>query len=95
MNHSSLQQKLNSLKGVDPRNAAEYAYALAMISKHKGNNDQAVQFGNEAIALFDRCDMDTMENCASRNTTIEGVVIPDIIHQDVVRDHLRPLVLQG
>lgn len=93
MNHSSLQQKFNSLKGVDPRNAAEHAYALAMLSKHDGNNDQAVKFGNEAIALFNKCNMDTMENCASRNTTIEGVVIPDLIHQDVVRDRLQPLVL--
>lgn len=93
MEHTTLEQTLNSLRDADPRNAAEYAYALAMLHKRDGNGDQAVQFGQEAIALFDKCRMETMEECAARNVVIEGVALPDLIHQDVVRDRLQPLTL--
>ena len=93
MQYTVLEQTLNSLHEVDPRNAAEYAYVLAMLHKQAGNDEQAIRFGREAIALFDKCRMDTMEECATRNVVIEGVALPDLIHQDVVRDRLQPLKL--
>jgi hypothetical protein len=64
-----------------------------MLHKRAGNNDEAVRYGREAIALFDKCRMKTMEECAARNVVIEGVALPDLIHQDVVRDRLQPLKL--
>lgn len=91
MQHAALEQTLNSLREVDPRNAAEYAYVLAQLHKRAGNNDEAIRYGREAIALFDKCRMETMEECAARNVVIEGVALPDLIHQDVVRDRLQPL----
>ncbi|OGZ63893.1 MAG: hypothetical protein A3A98_01235 [Candidatus Staskawiczbacteria bacterium RIFCSPLOWO2_01_FULL_40_39] len=93
MQYTVLEQTLNSLHEVDPRNAAEYAYVLAMLHKQAGNDEQAIRFGREAIALFDKCRMDTMEECAARNVVVEGVALPDLIHQDVVRDRLQPLKL--
>lgn len=93
MQYIALEQTLNSLRAVDPRNAAEYAYVLAMLHKRAGDDEQAVRFGREAIALFDKCRMETMEECAARNVVVEGVALPDLIHQDVVRDRLQPLKL--
>ena len=93
MQYETLEQILKSLHDVDPRNAAEYAYALAMLYKRAGNSEQAVRFGREAIALFNKCHMETMEECAARNVVIESIAIPDLIHQDVVRDRLQPLLL--
>ena len=93
MQYAVLGQTLKSLREVDPRNAAEHAYALAMLHKQDGNDEQAILFGREAIALFGKCQMETMEACAARNVVIEGVAIPDLIHQDVVKDRLQPLKL--
>lgn len=93
MKHTALEQTLNSLRGVDPRNAAEYAYVLAQLHKRAGDDEQAIRFGREAIALLDKCQMKSMEECAARNVVIEGVALPDFIHQDVVRDRLQPLKL--
>lgn len=92
--YAVLEQTFESLKEVDPRNAAEYAYALAAIYRRDGNNEEAIRFGREAIALFDKCPMETAEDCAPRNVVIEGIAMPSsFIHQDVVRDRLQPLVL--
>lgn len=93
MQYTALEQALGSLRGVDPRNAAEYAYVLAQLHKRAGDDEQAIRYGREAIALFDKCRMDTMEECAARNVVLEGVALPDLIHQDVVRDRLQPLKL--
>ncbi|MEK7634606.1 MAG: nucleoside-diphosphate kinase [Patescibacteria group bacterium] len=92
--YTALEQIFESLKKVDPRNAAEHAYALAALYRRDGNNEEAIRFGREAIALFDKCPMETAEDCASRNVVIEGIAMPSsFIHQDVVRDRLKPLVL--
>lgn len=94
MQYAVLEQTLNSLREVDPRNAAEYAYVLAMLHKRAGEDEQAIRFGREAIALFDKCPMETAEDCAPRNVVIEGIAMPSsFIHQDVVRDRLQPLKL--
>lgn len=93
MQYAALEQTLNSLREVDPRNAAEYAYVLAQLHKRAGEDEQAIRFGREAIALFDKFRMESMEECAARNVVIEGVALPDLIHQDVVRDRLQPLKL--
>ena len=91
MQYMVLEQTLNSLREVNPRNAAEYAYVLAQLYKKAGNDEQAIRFGCESIALFDKCRMESMEECVARNVVIEGVTLPHLIHQDVVRDRLQPL----
>lgn len=94
MKYPALEQTLASLKEVDPRNAAEHAYALAALNHRDGNNEEAIRFGRESIALFNKCPMETTEDCAPRNVVIEGIAMPSsFIHQDVVRDRLQPLVL--
>ena len=92
MRYTSLEQGLKMLEE-DPRNAAEHAYALAALYHRDGDKEQALHFGRECILLFGRCEMQTLEDCAARNNVIEGIAIPSIIHEEVVRDRLRPLIL--
>ncbi len=93
MQYTALEQKLRMLKETDLRSAAEYAYALAMLYKRAGDDRTATAFGKEAIALFDMCRMETLDECAALNVVIDGVAIPSVIHQAVVRDRLKPLSL--
>lgn len=89
-----LEQKMIDLKETDLRTAAEYAYALAMIYKRKGNTAKAIDFGLESIALFDRSKLRTEWDSARRNEVIGGIKLPEIIHQGIVREHLKPLELK-
>lgn len=93
MHYAALQQTLSALRDVDFRNAAEHAYVLAVLYKRAGNKKQAILFGREAIALFDKCRMETLDECTTRNQMIGRVALPDLIHQGVVRFHLQPLEL--
>ncbi len=91
---SLLEQKLADLKGTDLREAAEYAYALAMIYKAKGDTAKAIHFGLDSVELFDRSKLRTEWDMTRRNTVIGGITLPETIHQGVVRDHLAPLELK-
>ncbi len=89
-----LEQKLVDLKDTDIRNAAEHAYALAIIYKKKGDTAKAIDFGLESLALFDRSKLRAEWDSTRHNTVIGGITIPEIIHQGIVREHLKPLELK-
>lgn len=93
MKYALLETTFAILKESDPRNAAEHAYALAVLYQRQGNLDEAVRFGREAITLLGQCPTDTLNECAARNTILEGVAIPDILHEAVIRDRLQSLAL--
>ncbi len=87
-----LKKKLNDLLVDNSRNAAEHAFALAMLYKNEGMEKEAAIYGRKAVLLFDKCRMETLKECAAINMNIEGVNIPDIIHQGVVKARLEPLL---
>lgn len=89
-----LEQKLVELKETDLRDAAEHAYALAMIYKQKGNTAKAIHFGLESVELFDRSKLRAEWDSARRNAVIGGILLPEKIHQGIVREHLAPLELK-
>lgn len=91
--HRLLEQTFSLLRDDDPRNAAEHAFALAILYQREGNTERAIHYGRESISLFGQCQMETLSDCSARNTTIGGVGIPDLIHEEVVRARLQPLVL--
>lgn len=93
MSKATLERNLNELKNENPREAAEFAYALAELYFKEGNTEKATHFGRESIRLFDQCKMDTQEECAAIHTKLNGVLLPEIIHQDVVRNRLKALNL--
>ncbi len=88
-----LEQKLVDLKDTDLRDAAEHAYALAMIYKSKGDTVKAIQFGRESVELFDRSKLRAEWDSMRRNVKIGGITLPEKIHQQIVREHLAPLDL--
>ena len=93
MTNVELEKNLAELREVNPRKAAEIAYVLARIHLKDGDTDKAERFGRESIRLFDQCEMKTLEDCAARFVTLAGIALPELIHQAVVRDRLKPLKL--
>ena len=75
----------------DPRDAAELAYVIAMTAKNAGDNEKAIQYGKESVELFDRLNVQTLEECAAKYVVVNGIAMPELIHTDVVRDRLKPL----
>lgn len=93
MSKAMLERKFNEMKDENPREAAEFAYALAELYLKEGNTEKATYFGQESIRLFDQCKMNTQEECVAIHTKLGGIMIPEIIHQDVVRNRLKSLKL--
>ena len=81
------------LRDIDPRRVAEVAYALAQMHRRAGNKDQAAGYGRESLRLFDKCRMETLEDCSARYMTLGDIALPDLIHQKVVRNRLQDLDL--
>ncbi len=69
----------------DPRIAAEIAYALAVKEKEAGHLESAREYANVCVAIFRTLEIRTLEHAAGRYVTINGVLIPDLIHDDVVK----------
>lgn len=75
----------------EPRKAAELAYVIAITAKVAGNNDKAREYGKKAIELFDQLNVQSQDDCAAIYVVINDIALPDLIHQDVVRNSLSPL----
>ena len=93
MTNAELEKRLEELRETNPREAAEVAYVLARLNLNAGNAERATHFGRESIRLFSQFKMETMKSCAACFVTLAGIALPDLIHQEVVRDRLKPLKL--
>lgn len=81
----SLEMKLSEYEVNDPREAAEIAYAIAFYYYQKGCLEKAKQFGLRSIALFKSSGKTrTEEECLPIHSVIGGIVMPEIIHEQVV-----------
>ena len=94
MKIENIEKEYEKLREDDPRSAAEIAYVIAKTAKDDGDNEKAIKFGKESIRIFDELDVQTMEQCAAKYVTVNGIALPELIHSDVVRDRLRPLPLR-
>ena len=93
MQIENIEQEFKKIKMQEPRRAAELAYVIAAIAKKEGNIDKALTYGKESVSLFDGLKIETQEECAAMFVTVNGIALPDLIHSDVVKDRLRPLIL--
>lgn len=93
LNIPNIEDVYEKMKVSDPRKAAEIAYVIAMKAKAEGDNDKAAKFGRESVRIFDELNVQTMEECASYYTVVNGISLPDLIHSDVVKNRLLPLEL--
>lgn len=80
-----LQNQFGKEIDIDRRNAAEYAYAIALIAAEAKNEELAAEFAIKAIELFENVGIETLEDAIARNHFIEDISIPDLIHEDVVK----------
>lgn len=88
-----IEKRFHKMKDKNPKKAAELAYVIAMNAKHNGNEQKAIEFGKECLRLLDIVGPQTMEECTPIFTTINGVALPEFLHQDVVKDRLSPLII--
>lgn len=93
MTREEVEQLFSNLRETEPRKAAEVAYVLARLYLNEGNTGKATEFGRESIWLFDQFKLDTLEEAAANYAVLGGVGLPEYIHQEVVRDRLKPLNL--
>lgn len=67
------------------RQRAEIAYVLAMLFREAGDQEETRQYANKSIALFEKVNVVSLQDARSRYDVFAGVVIPTLIHEDVVR----------
>lgn len=93
MKMRQIEKRFYRMEYKDPKKAAEIAYVIAKNAKNNGNNPKATEFGKECIRLLDIVNPQTMDECAPIFTVVNGIALPEFLHQDVVRDRLSPLIL--
>ena len=67
------------------RQRAEITYVLAKLYREAGDQEQARQYASRSIALFQKLDITTLEAAQTRYNVFAGVVVPALIHENVVR----------
>jgi hypothetical protein len=79
-----LEIELEEIIKKNPREAAEVAFALATHFYDK-NLARARVFAQRSIDLFRQCKTETYEQCLSLHDHICGILIPELVHDGVVR----------
>jgi len=77
-----LKRYLKESISADPRTAAEVAYALAILHEGTPEGERYVQM---CMDLLELANIVTLEEAASRFTSINGVQIPSLFHEEIVR----------
>lgn len=72
----------------DMKKAAEISYALAMQFKDEGNVDLKNVYGDYSFMLYEKFDVRSLEDAAPFYYKINGVILPDIMHEKVVEEKL-------
>jgi hypothetical protein len=74
------------------REAAELAYAIAVRTQAEGRVRDAAEYGKKCLALLEELPSKTINEVASTRTKVGGVLIPELLHDGVVRARLGHLV---
>jgi len=93
MDVANLEKYFSNTVKENPREAAEIAFAIALKAKQEGDNKKAAQYGRKSVKLFERLKVQTMDDCACLHMFINGIGIPDLVHEGVVRSRLAPINL--
>lgn len=83
-----LEKRFEEFERKSKREAAEIAFAIARYygdSRSRFDRATTRKFGLKSIELFEQCEMQTMQQCGTIHDVIAGVVLPDLIHEGVVR----------
>lgn len=67
---------------------AEDYYALAVQHLQAGKYQMARKFADISIYFYEQVNIETIEDAAPTRPIVRGVNMPDIMHEDVVRERL-------
>lgn len=84
LNEPRLEEVLEDWKERDVRAAAQIAYALAILRKRDGDLASAQIYGRESIRLFQQAGVESLEDAVPIWEEINGVLMPELIHENVV-----------
>lgn len=76
------------------RKRAETLFVLAILSARHGYSLVARGYAEECIALLGRLGTESYEDCATNFVRLEGVELPELLHEDVVRNRLSAYGVQ-
>jgi len=74
------------------REAAELAYAIAVRTQAEGRVRDAAEYGKKCLALLEELPSKTIDDVTSTRTKVAGVLLPELLHDGVVRARLGHLV---
>ncbi|MBM3199383.1 hypothetical protein FJZ53_00485 [Candidatus Woesearchaeota archaeon] len=72
----------------DIKKAAEMAYALGVIAKRFDEQDLKEHYAKKSIGLYLAYGIGTLDDAAPYHQDLEGVGIPEIMHEGVVKNIL-------
>jgi hypothetical protein len=76
----------------DDRNAAEYAFVLAIRLRESGDTEEARKYAKESLRLAEGLSANSLDDVASPRLSLGGVSMPERFHDGVVRARLRDLL---
>lgn len=82
----------DSNRHTNPRLCAEIAYAIASLRLKAGDKTDAAQWAQRSIELFQSINISTLDKAACLKMEIGGVLIPELIHDDVVRSRFKEIL---
>jgi hypothetical protein len=85
MNATAMFKEIDALE----RKRAEMLYATAVASAQSGYSRVAKGFAEECILLLRKIGTNTYQECATGAPCLEGVTMPDFLHEGVVRERLK------
>jgi hypothetical protein len=74
------------------RQAAELAYAIAVRMQAEGRVRDAAEYAKRCVALISTQPSSTIEQVTSTRTKAGGVLLPELLHEGVVRSRLGHLL---
>ena len=81
----NLKSDYYSLLEMDRRQAAEYAFAIAMNCARQTDRISFEVWARMCLELLKQCDTETLEAAACLHAEIGGVLIPELFHEGTVR----------
>ena len=85
----ALERKFEELKEGDRKGkklAGEYAYVLAVIYHQNSDTEKSRYYAQECLKIFEELNIQTLEDAASRLNVVNGICLPEYIHEGVVRE---------
>ena len=80
----NLENTFQVIKGKNKREAAEIAYALGVMYKRAGDYEGMRKYRDISIALFNEVGVKTLEDASPLYFSINEVILPELIHENVV-----------